>query len=113
MRTTYGKLIRDLIPPIMERAGVRYATRSLAPDAYRLKLAEKLQEEASEVARAATRAERVAELADLHEVLLALQASEGITADEVEAVRIHRLRERGGFEQRLELLWTEAADEGG
>ncbi|MBA2667365.1 MAG: nucleoside triphosphate pyrophosphohydrolase [Trueperaceae bacterium] len=107
MRTPYGKLIRDRIPEIMDAAGVRYEIAPLDHDAFISALLAKLQEEAAEIAGAAGRTERITEIADLYEALAALLSAEGIDAADVDGVRQQRREERGGFEQRLELRWTE------
>lgn len=43
----------------------------------------------------------------MYEVLDALMALEGIDAGEVREVQAARRRDRGGFERRLVLRWTE------
>ena len=81
MRKRYEKLVRD-------------------------RIAKKLVEEAHEVA-AAGPDELIHELADVHEVLEALQASHEITPDEVDALRKRRREERGGFARKIFLRWTD------
>ena len=94
MRITYGKLIRDRIPEIMDAEGVRYEVVELDDAGFHAALLAKVLEEAEEIA-------------DLYEVLDALLASEGIAASTVADVRRRRREERGGFERRFELMWTE------
>ena len=107
MRITYGKLIRDRIPEIMDAAGVRYEVAELGDADYRSALLAKVLEEAEEIAAATHSDDRTEEIADLYEVLDALLACEGIAASTVAEVRRRRREERGGFERRLELRWTE------
>ena len=107
MRITYNKLIRDLIPEIMDREGVRYEIGTLETDAFRKALLEKVVEEAGELAEAVGRGEVVKEVADLHEVIDALLALDGIRSDEVRAMQERRRQDRGAFERRLVLRWTE------
>ena len=107
MRIEYGKLIRDRIPEIMDADGVTYDVRVLDEEAYRHALLAKLREEAQEASIAATPEERTRELADLLEVIDALLALDGVERDEVLSIQRQRREERGGFERRLELLWTE------
>jgi predicted house-cleaning noncanonical NTP pyrophosphatase (MazG superfamily) len=109
MRTHYGKLIRDRIPEHMDADGVAYEVRTLDEAAYRRALLTKLREEAHEASVAATPDERTRELADLLEVIDAVLALDGVERDEVLSVQRRRRAERGGFERRLELLWTERA----
>jgi predicted house-cleaning noncanonical NTP pyrophosphatase (MazG superfamily) len=107
LRITYGKLIRDRIPEIMDAAGVRYEVAPLDDADFRSALLAKVLEEAEEIAAAATVDDRIDEIADLYEVLDALLVSEGIEAAAVEGAQRRRREERGGFERRLELRWTE------
>lgn len=97
-----GKLVRDRIPEIVRRAGAVPVVRVLEPGELFPALIRKLYEEADELGSASP-ADRLEELADLHEVLLALAAASGLTPEEVAgAVRAKRA-ERGGFERRLML----------
>jgi len=77
---------------------------------YRKALLEKLVEEAQEVHQAAPE-ELVAELADIQEVLSAVLAAWQIAPERVQQVKRQRFAERGSFERRLMLLWTEDRDE--
>ena len=45
---TYNKLVRDLIPQIIEKTGKRYATKILDTDDYKAALRTKLEEEVEE-----------------------------------------------------------------
>lgn len=107
MRVTYDKLIRDRIPEIMDRAGVRYELTPLPDDAFRAALLAKGVEEAEELRAATRRDDVITELADVLEVLDALMRLEGIDAREVRAVQTARREARGGFEGRVMLRWTE------
>jgi len=109
MRITYDKLVRDLIPDIMDGAGVRYEVDTLEPDAFREALLAKVVEEAEELREAVGRGELTNEIADVFEVLDALMALDGIDAGEVFEVQAARRRDRGGFERRLLLRWTESS----
>jgi predicted house-cleaning noncanonical NTP pyrophosphatase (MazG superfamily) len=71
-------------------------------------LREKLSEEAGEAASAPAE-ELVTELADLYEVMDALIATSGLSEERVRQVQAQRRINRGGFTQRLRLLWTEDA----
>jgi predicted house-cleaning noncanonical NTP pyrophosphatase (MazG superfamily) len=107
VRVTYGKLIRDRIPEIMDAAGVRYEVAVLDDAAFRSALRAKLLEEATEAASAGSAEELAKEIADLCEVAETLLAVEGVDAEAVRAVQRERREARGGFGRRLELRWTE------
>lgn len=105
-RKHYGKLVRDHIPDIIAAEGRACQIETLSEEQYRQALLVKLVEEAQEAAQA-DREALVSELADLYEVIAALMKVEGITAERVSAVQEQRRTERGGFEKRIRLLWTE------
>jgi predicted house-cleaning noncanonical NTP pyrophosphatase (MazG superfamily) len=69
-------------------------------------LRDKLVEEATE-ARDADGDHLLTELADLQEVMYWLMRLHGITPEMLDTERERRRTERGGFEQRLKLMWTE------
>jgi len=100
-RFRVAKLIRDNLPAMMREMGLRVFERRLEDRDYDLALRAKLLEEASEAHAAMTRDEIAGELADLQEVILALAAFHGLTPEEVEAVRLEKRRERGGFDDRV------------
>ncbi|MFI4965318.1 MAG: hypothetical protein ACHP9T_08125 [Caulobacterales bacterium] len=58
-------------------------------------------EEAAEAKAATSRVELIDELADLREVMLTLAATSGIAETEIEARRMAKHAERGGFEDRI------------
>jgi predicted house-cleaning noncanonical NTP pyrophosphatase (MazG superfamily) len=73
---------------------------------YRQSLLAKLVEEAHEAAEAEPD-EIVKELADLYEVIDALLLTFDLDRDAIRAVQQKRRAERGGFKQRIKLLWTD------
>jgi predicted house-cleaning noncanonical NTP pyrophosphatase (MazG superfamily) len=107
VRTTYGKLIRDRIPEILEAEGLRYEVVELDDAAFRTALLAKLREEAGEAAEARDADALARELADLYEVIDAVLDLHGLDSDAVRALQARRRAERGGFGRRLELRWTE------
>ncbi len=107
MRTTYGKLIRDRIPEILEAEGLRYEVAPLDGEAFRAALLAKLLEEAGEAVDAADTDALARELADLYEVIDAVLELHGLDADAVRALQARRREQRGGFARRLALRWTE------
>lgn len=105
------KLVRDRIPHILEEAGVGYGIRSLSPPEVIMALKAKLVEEAQEVARASDRQGLILELADVWEVFESLCERCHIERSHVESIRRQRRQERGGFDQGIQLLFTESPPE--
>lgn len=106
MRKETNKLIRDKIPELMEKRGQAFELSTMSDVEYRQALLEKLVEEASEAVQAPSE-ELVKELADLYEVIDALLTSFAIDRNLLLEEQVKRRAERGGFEQRLRLLWVE------
>jgi predicted house-cleaning noncanonical NTP pyrophosphatase (MazG superfamily) len=95
-----GKLVRDLIPEIIEAEGRAPAVRQLSGEEYERALLDKLVEEVEEL-RDATPSERLTEAADVYEVLVTLVGLTGSTPDDLVAAADGKRRERGGFTRRL------------
>lgn len=93
------KLVRDRIPELIASAGERPDVRVAADGEYRAFLRAKLLEEAGEYAAA----DDPGELADVVEVVYALAAAHGVSAEELDRMRRAKAAERGGFERRLVL----------
>jgi predicted house-cleaning noncanonical NTP pyrophosphatase (MazG superfamily) len=105
-KTVYNKLIRDHIPEIIRSTGKQYETVVMMEDEYTQALRSKLVEEAQEALQAMP-GDLATELADLQEVMAALMVVYGISPEHVNALQIARREDRGGFEQRLKLIWSE------
>lgn len=103
MRKNYHKLVRDRIPAIIRRNGGIASVRILSGDDYQPALKAKLAEETDEYLRDET----AEELADILEVVYALAACHGLTADELERLREEKAETRGGFAERVFLDFTE------
>lgn len=101
LRFRVEKLIRDRLPAIMRAQGLAVFDRRLDDEAYLAALKAKLVEEATEAREAATTDELAGELADLAEVILALMAAAGLSAEDVERCRLAKRAERGGFDDRV------------
>ena len=97
---TYNKLVRDLIPDIIEASGGTCHTRILSDDEYMEMLDAKLDEELIEYHSD----QNIEELADLLELIRASAIARGYTLDELEAVRAEKARARGGFEKKIFLI---------
>ena len=112
----YNKLVRDRIPEIIEASGRQYAIAQMSAKEFQQALHEKLIEEAQEASLSAEHnsvgtanpAELIKELADLYEVIDTLMAAYQIERSDVISEQEARRVERGGFNQRLRLLWSEA-----
>lgn len=111
MRFRVEKLIRDNLPQMMRDQGLAVFERRLDEAEFVAALKAKLVEEATEVQEAASSAELVGELADVMEVIRALAEASGISLDEIEAHRLAKRAERGGFEERVFNAAVEAGDD--
>jgi predicted house-cleaning noncanonical NTP pyrophosphatase (MazG superfamily) len=78
----------------------------MTEEEYRQALREKLVEEAKEAAQVETLQELVTELADVQEVLDTLRTTCALSQETIVQEQVRRRAERGGFQQRLRLLWT-------
>lgn len=110
MRFRVEKLIRDKLPEMMRAEGLAVFDRRLDDADFDRALRAKLLEEAAEAVEAQGVEDLAGELADLSEVILALAQLHGLTAAEVEARRIAKRVERGGFDDRVYNAAVEAED---
>jgi predicted house-cleaning noncanonical NTP pyrophosphatase (MazG superfamily) len=104
------KLIRDKLPEIMRDQGLAVFDRRLDDAEFDRALRAKLLEEAAEAVEARGAEDLAGELADLSEVILALAQLHGLTPEEIEARRIAKRVERGGFDDRVYNAAVEAED---
>ena len=93
----YNKLVRDKIPEIITAKGGESVTHIASNEEYRQKVAEKLQEELAEFLDS----KDPEELADLLEITYAVGESLGVSKEELEAMRVKKAKERGGFSKRI------------
>ncbi len=98
-RTAYHKLVRDRIPEVIEASGKQALFHTADHDAMMEYLHEKLKEEAAEYLQSNS----LEELADLLEVIHGITKCMGKAWEEVEAVRLAKRQERGGFENGIVL----------
>ena len=96
----YNKLVRDLIPDIIEDSGSECRTRVLSDEEYLRMLDLKLDEELSEYHKD----QNIEELADLLELVRAAAVARGYTIEELESVRAEKAKKRGGFEKKIFLI---------
>lgn len=96
----YHKLVRDKIPKIIEENGEIPVTRILSDENYLLELERKLTEEHNEVL-AASGDDRLEELADLLEVMVALAKIDNKTLEDIIDKRNEKRAKRGGFDNKI------------
>ncbi|KOR87820.1 nucleoside triphosphate pyrophosphohydrolase [Paenibacillus solani] len=100
----HNKLVRDLIPQVIESTGKEFRTRILDEEEYKKELIIKLKEESEEYFAAESSKESLEELADMLEVIRALTVVHGATWEELEALREKKVEARGGFQERVYLI---------
>ena len=103
----YPKLVRDKIPEFIIADGQKPHMRVLEIEEYIQYLKAKATEEADEIAHTQTDEQLIEEIADLREVLDALQTAKGFSPGQVKEVQDKKRLERGGFSQRLLMLDNE------
>lgn len=103
----YNKLVRDLIPQVIETDGKTCVKRILAPTEHLGEIKAKMQEEALEFQEATSSKEAVEELADIVELVHAALHVYGVTFDELEQVRVQKKEKRGGFSEGIFLIEVE------
>ena len=87
----------------MRRKGVAFESRTLAKTEFRKELLKKVGEEASALPRLLSNTDIVAELADVLDVLDAIQSEFKISAVSVAKQRKENSKKKGGFKKRVYL----------
>ncbi|RME31535.1 hypothetical protein D6789_02380 [Candidatus Woesearchaeota archaeon] len=95
----YDKLVRDKIPAILKKKGITPIVHRASEEEFGQRLCEKLREEVGELLAKPSEEE----LADVLEVLSALQSYYGFDEAVIERVRKEKARERGVFNEKLVL----------
>ena len=103
MTKTYNKLVRDLIPEIIEESGKKCSIEILNDEEYIKSIDAKLDEELAEYHKD----QNIEELADLLEVIYAAARARGYSIEELERIRVSKAQERGGFDKRILLKEVE------
>jgi len=96
----YNKLVRDDIPKVIEASNKKYETEIVKGEELSKLLNEKLKEEVNEYLESYD----IEELADILEVIHGILHNKGVTLEELEAIRIKKKEERGGFLEGVKLL---------
>lgn len=102
----FNKLVRDRIPEKIEAHGESAEVAKLEGEALLVALKNKLVEEAFEVMDAKSTEAISEEIADVVEVLYALEDALGLARSEVEELREAKKEKRGGFREGVMLLKT-------
>jgi len=100
---SYKKLVRDKIPEIISANGETPITKILSVIEYKLELEKKLIEEAQEVINASGH-ERLEELADLLEVMIAIAKLEKSDLRSIKQIQEEKRSKRGGFDKKIYLI---------
>ncbi|HLR69051.1 MAG TPA: nucleoside triphosphate pyrophosphohydrolase [Virgibacillus sp.] len=100
----YNKLVRDLIPKIIEKDGKNCSTKILNDEAYEKELKKKVYEELEEYMEAKNNEEALEELADILELMHALAKVHDSNIDTIEKIREEKQIKRGGFEEKIFLI---------
>ena len=99
--TVYQKLISDNIPQFFAKPNKIFNTNILSNSEFKIALKQKLIEESQELLKSDNRNDLINELADVIEVLNYIKSSENISEAEVEAIRLQKKQQRGGFDKKL------------
>ncbi|MFZ3588916.1 phosphoribosyl-ATP pyrophosphohydrolase [Bacillus sp. DJP31] len=103
----YNKLVRDLIPDVIDRAGKTYSTRILEDEEYILELKKKSFEELEEYMKTTNTEEAMEELADLLEIIHALAECHDTSFKEIEVIRKQKAITKGAFKNKVFLIDVE------
>ena len=110
MKHIYNKLIRDRIPEIIENDHKTCATRILNDEEYLKCLKSKLLEECNEVINAEGE-DIKKEIADVLEVLEALENTLHIDQQEIMSIKEKKAHNNGAFDKKIYLEYVEDAYE--
>ena len=97
---SYNKLVRDKIPEIIKNNNETPITRILSDEEYKVELEKKLLEEYQEVLKASGN-ERLEELADMLEVMIALASLDDATLEDIIELADKKRNKRGGFKEKI------------
>ena len=101
-KITYNKLVRDLIPEIIEKDGKKAIFKKLHVSKLNKALVEKLSEEGQEFLEAVN----LEELADILEIVYALIEHNDFKLEDVEKIRKLKQEQRGSFSEGIFLEYV-------
>jgi len=108
MRQEHNKLVRDLIPEIIEQNGNKAVVHVLDDEKFKKELLRKLIEESQEVFEAEMNEEDLKkEIGDVLEVLDSIIESFQLDKMDIEKIKNNRKEKRGGFKSQIFLEYTE------
>lgn len=102
MEKVYNKLVRDNIPDIILSNGEMPITRILNDEEYKIELEKKLNEEYQEVLESSGK-DRLEELSDMLEIIIALASIENSSLDEIISIAKDKSKKRGSFNKKIYL----------
>ncbi len=100
---TYRKLVRDLIPEIIEKNNQKCLYTQLSDEEFLFYAEKKLEEELKEYLEDHT----LEELVDLFEVIRAIVIAKGFSLEDLEKKRLQKEAEKGSFSQKIFLISVE------
>lgn len=103
----YNKLVRDLIPEVIQKDGKKCITRVLTPEEHLGEIKLKMQEEALEFKEATVQKDAIEELADVLELVHATLDVYNVSFQELEQVRLAKKEKCGGFSEGIYLVEVE------
>ncbi|MGE8037272.1 nucleoside triphosphate pyrophosphohydrolase [Lysinibacillus sp. NPDC093692] len=107
----YNKLVRDLIPQVIEARGKTCNIRILEQSEHLEEIKVKMQEEALEFQKATSPKEAIEELADILELVHTAIQMYDVSYKQLKEIRTQKKRQRGGFSKGIYLI--EVKDEEG
>lgn len=106
VRKGCNRLVRDRMPEILESQNIRYAIEEMKQAEYYQALWHLLNDKVQAAVKMVDD-DLVKELADILEVIDAIANVHNIQCNQIQACQMQRRLDRGAFERRLKLLWTE------
>ncbi len=106
-RQQYQKLIRDKIPQIIKDDNAQPKVRELNSKEFISALKDKVLEEAQELKDTKNKKELLNELADLLQLITTLAKNHNFSLDKVEKKMLQKAKERGAFQKKLFLEYTD------
>lgn len=96
-----NKMIRDNMAEIFAKSGIKTITHIMEENEYLKMIKEKILEEAYEATDASDIVKIKGEIADTIEALYALCSFYEISLDEIEAIRVQKIANKGRFEKKI------------